>query len=110
MAALNSYKDVQDFFNSFISANQIDIDASPHLAFWNDLTYDQFVNGDVPNVVGVKILVSGNSADSNLIKILKGSLTVGGQSFRRMPGGGPFTDAEMIASLADWIDRGCPNP
>ncbi len=110
MAQLNSYKDVQAFFNDFVAANQVPIDDSPHGAFWNALTHDQFVNSDVPNVAGVKILVCGNSADSNLIKILKGPLTVGGQSFPRMPVGGPFMTAEMIATLADWIDRGCPNP
>jgi hypothetical protein len=107
---LNSYKDVQDLFNNFIAANQIPIDDSPHGAFWNDLTFDQFVKDDVPNVPGVKILVRGKSAESNLIKILKGPLTVGSQQFRRMPGGGPFMSDEMIASLADWIDRNCPNP
>lgn len=108
---LNSYQDVQAFFNDFIAANQIDIDSSPHGAFWNTLTYDQFVNGNVPGVAGsVRILVSGNSADSNLVKILKGPLTVNGRTFRRMPGGGPFMTDDMIASLADWIDRGCPNP
>jgi hypothetical protein len=107
---LYSYKDVQDLFNNFIAANAIAIDDAPHGAFWNDLSYEQFVNGNVPNVAGVKILVSGKSADSNLIKILKGPLTVGSQQFRRMPGGGPFMSDEMIASLADWIDRNCPNP
>lgn len=108
---LNSYKDVQAFFNDFIAANQVSIEDSPHGAFWNDLTYDQFVNGNVPSRPGVKILVSANAADSNLIKILKGPLTVGAQSFRRMPGGGPvYMTDEMIATLADWIDRGCPNP
>lgn len=107
---LNSYKDVQDFFNNFVAANQIGIDDAPHGAFWNTLTYDEFVNGDIPSVPGVKILVSGNSADSHLLKILKGPLMVAGQSFRRMPGGGPFMSDEMIATLADWIDRNCPNP
>jgi hypothetical protein len=108
---LNSYADVQLLFDEFIAANQIGIDDSPHGAFWTTLTYDQFINGDVPSVGGqVKILVLGDSANSNLIKILQGSLTIGGQSFRRMPGGGPFMSAEMIAILADWIDRSCPNP
>jgi len=105
---LNSYADVQTFFDDFITANQINIDDSPHGPFWNTLSYDDFVNGDVPGVAGVKILVSGSSANSNLVKILKGSLTVGGRTFRRMPGGGPFMSSDMIASLADWIDRGCP--
>jgi hypothetical protein len=108
---LNSYKDVQAFFNDFVSTNGIAIDDSPHGAFWNDLTYDQFVNGDIPSQPGVKILDSSNSADSNLIKILKGPLKVDGRNFRRMPGGGPtFMTDTMIDILANWIDHGCPNP
>ncbi|MFO0847192.1 MAG: hypothetical protein U0871_01350 [Gemmataceae bacterium] len=108
---LTSYKDVQSLFDEFIASNQIPIDDSPHGSFWNDLTYDQFVSGDVPSQPGVKILVRGKSTDSNLIKILKGSLTVGTQQFRRMPGGGPvYMTDEMVAALADWIDRDCPNP
>jgi hypothetical protein len=106
---LNSFKEVQDFFNKFIADKQISIDDAPHGAFWNTLTYDQFVNGTVLGVAGsIKILVSGSSANSNLIKILKGPLQVNGQSFRRMPGGGPFMSDDMIATLADWIDRNCP--
>ena len=109
---LNSYHDVQKFFDDFIAAHQISIDDAPHAAFWNTLTYDQFVNGDVPGVsVPVKILVSGSSATSNLVKILQGPITVGGRTFRRMPDHSPtFMSPEMIATLADWIDRNCPNP
>jgi hypothetical protein len=48
--ALNSFADVQKFFNDFISANGIDIAGSPHGAFWNTLTYDEFDTGNVPGV------------------------------------------------------------
>ena len=108
---LNSYSDVQNFFRNFVTANQISIGDAPHDAFWDALTYDQFVNGNVPNVPGpIKILVSGDAANSNLLKILQGPLTVGGNSFSQMPEGGPFTSTDMIATLVDWIDRNCPNP
>ena len=105
---LNTFADVQAFFNNFITTNGTDLSGSPHGAFWNG-AYDAFVNGDVPGVSGVKILVKGNADQSNLILILKGPITVGGTTIERMPAdGSPFMSADLIASLADWINRGCP--
>jgi len=107
---LNSYQDVQAFFNSFLRTNGIDVSGAPHGAFWNSLKYDQFVNGDVPGVAGVKILVKGNAAQSNIVAILKNAINIQGVgTFERMPAGGPFMSDDLIASLADWIDRNCPN-
>ena len=105
---LKSYKDVQALFNDFVAAQQIDIGDAIHSDFWNTLAYEDFVNGEVPNVPGVKILESGASADSNLIRILKGKLKVGQRTYPQMPEGGPYMSPEMIASLADWIDSHCP--
>ena len=105
---LNSFADVQNFFNNFITTNGTDLSGSPHGAFWSG-TYDAFVNGDVPGVSGVKILEKGNANQSNLILILQGPITVGGRMIEQMPAdGSPFMSAELIASLADWINRGCP--
>jgi hypothetical protein len=42
------------------------------------------------------------------VQILKGQITVGGQTFEQMPAGGPFMPMDMISSLADWINGGCP--
>jgi len=124
---LNSYSEVQQFINQILSRNiseqtgapEIrDVPNSPHGAFW-DLTYDEFINGDVPNVhdpdtgASMKILVVGNSAASNLIRALRGT---SGTAFDpqtggigQMPANGPpmFTPSE-IYELADWIDRCCP--
>ena len=48
--ALTSFAAVQKFFNDFIAMNPgIDIADAQHHAFWNT-TYDNFVNGNVPNV------------------------------------------------------------
>ncbi len=104
---LNTYADVQAMFASFVSTNGIDVSGAPHHDFWT-IDYKSFVTGDVPGVNGVKILTKGNADQSNLVQILKGSITVNGRRFPQMPVGGPFMSADMINALADWINRGCP--
>lgn len=115
---LNSFADVQQFIAQVLvqSNQQGAVGFSPHKAFWSRLTYDQFVNGNVPNVTDstthqpVPILVAGNSAQSNLIMALKGTGPFGSDGpFSQMPANGPpfFTD-DQIASIAAWIDAGCP--
>jgi photosystem II stability/assembly factor-like uncharacterized protein len=107
---LYSFADVQAFFNNFIQSNGTDVSGAPHKDFWN-MDYGSFVNGDVPGVPGVKILVPGNANDSNLIKILRGPLTVNGGTYPQMPAdGSPFMAPNLIDALADWINRNCPNP
>lgn len=107
---LNSYSDVRKLLDDFVTAHDIDVIGSRHGSFWSDLSYDQFVNGDVPNVTSVRILVPGSSDQSNVIRILRGPLTINGRTYRRMPGGGPYLPDDLIAAIADWIDRNCPNP
>ena len=78
---LNSFVDVQRFIDQILTQNneQGDIPNSPHKAFWSTLTYDRFVNGNVPGVTDpntgnpMPILIKGNSAQSNLILSLQGS-------------------------------------
>lgn len=83
------------------------------------LTFDKFKNGDVPGVVDpnthqpMKILIPGDSKNSNFIMALLG--TPGSVfdpktgSIGQMPAGGtPFT-SDQIAPIAAWIDAGCPN-
>jgi hypothetical protein len=101
---VNTYKDVQSMFDSYVSLNGIAISGSPHGKFWDNLTYQQFITGDVPHVSGVKILKCGDSANSNLVNILKGSLPNG---IPEMPAGGPYFPEEQIDSFAKWVDAGC---
>jgi mono/diheme cytochrome c family protein len=101
---VNTYKDVQSMFDSYVSLNGIAISGSPHKKFWDNLTYQQFITGDVPYVSGVKILKCGDSANSNLVNILKGSLPNG---IPEMPAGGPYFPEEQIDSFAKWVDAGC---
>jgi hypothetical protein len=118
LPALTSFAQVQAFFNDFISANNIQIQGAPHQDFWNNINtndgfttaYDSFVSGNVPNVQDglgnpVKILASGNSAASNIIMVLKGTLA----GFARMPFGGPYMSSDQIGQLAGWIDNNCPS-
>lgn len=116
---LNSFADVQQFITQILSQNheQGPVPFSPHKAFWNTLTYDQFVNGNVPGVRApgtgnpMPILVKGNSAQSNLILALQGSGPIFGPdgAIGQMPANGPpFFSPDQIASIAAWIDSGCP--
>lgn len=114
---LNSYSDVQTLLNDFVKQNNIPIQSSPHGRFWNG-SYKQFVEGDVPGVTDpathkpLKVLVVGNSKQSNVVMALRG--TQGSifdpetGSIGRMPPSGPFMSDEDINRLADWIDRRCP--
>jgi len=116
---LNSFADVQNFITQVLTDNneQGAIGFSPHRAFWANLTYDQFVNGNVPRVTDpstgnpLPILVIGNSAQSNIILALSGTGPLFGAdgSIGQMPSNGPpFFTADQVASIAAWIDAGCP--
>jgi hypothetical protein len=117
--SLNSFADVQSFIDQILTATseQNGVPNSPHGAFWRNLTYAQFVTGNIPNVTDpntgqpIPILAKGSSASSNLISSLKGVGAIFGPngSIGQMPANGPpfFTD-DQIASIAAWIDKGCP--
>jgi hypothetical protein len=84
------------------------VNNAPHGAFWTTLSYEEFVNGDAPNM-GVPILSKGRSAQSNLILALRGQPPFDGSVFSKMPADGPpFLTEEQIAPIAAWIDAGCP--
>jgi hypothetical protein len=117
-SALKSYAEVQALLNGFMKRNKGKIEFAPHEAFWNAMSYRQFIEGNVPEVSDpagkpLKILVVGNAGESNIIMALRG--TAGSIFDRekgaigRMPPIGPFMSDEEIDRLADWIDRGCPD-
>ena len=115
--ALRSYAEVQALLNSFMKRNKGKIEFAPHEAFWNDMSHKQFIEGNVPGVKGpagepLKILIVGNSRESNIIVALRGGKGSVFDSEKgaigRMPPVGPFLSDQEIDRLADWIDRGCP--
>jgi hypothetical protein len=117
--AINSYSDLQEFMNNVLTTNHEvgGVATAPHGGFWQTLSYNDFVNGNVPNVKDpntgqpIPILKKGNSAQSNLVLSLqgKGPLFDEAGAFGQMPANGPpmFTDPQ-IKQIADWIDAGCP--
>lgn len=86
----------------------------PHGNFWRGKTRDDFVS---TKVLGKPILISGDGANSLIVKALAGEVPFGrdvpppnpGEAFRRMPAGLPAVSAESLAVLRDWIDAGCPD-
>ncbi len=120
--ALTSYAQVQAFITQVLTQNnEIGSRFSPHGQFWATLTYDQFVNGNVPNVQEngqpLPILVKGNSAQSNIILALKGAAgtpfdpntgDIGRMPANANPPAKPFFTDAQIQEIADWIDAGCP--
>jgi hypothetical protein len=108
---LNSYADVQAALNNFVQQAGVTPGQAPHGVFWLNLTYEQFTTGNVPNISPGpwKILVVGNSKNSNIIQILSG---IGGafDDFGQMPQPNPPYAGQiaLIAELAAWIDAGCP--
>jgi hypothetical protein len=111
---LKSFSEVQSFLSKVVAESNLvnEMPLSPHKDFWNHLTYDQFVTGNMPNLkIPIRILVKGDSASSNLILSLKAE----GPLFNRetgkpgpMPPKGPMFTSEQIEELAGWIDAGCP--
>jgi len=113
--AITSFAQLKSFIDNILSQNgqSADVARSPHNAFWNNLTYEQFVNGNAPGVdPPVKILIVGNSAQSNIILSLRGSgplFDPNTGTYGQMPADGPpFFTAEQINAIAGWIDAGCP--
>lgn len=108
--AISSYAELQQFITNILKENGNHPEDAPHGSFWDNLSYEQFVTGNVPGVGPYPILIKGNSAQSNIILALKGEPPFDGSVFNQMPADGPpyFTD-EQIQEIADWIDAGCPN-
>ena len=94
---INNYADLQDLLNSFVSANALTPALAPHGVFWETMSYDQFVTG---SVLGQQILVKGDSKNSFIIEMPQPSPPYNNKSPKQ---------ADVITSIANWIDAGCPN-
>ena len=117
---INNYAELQTLLNNFVSASGVTPGLAPHMVFWNNLSYEDFITGDVPGVSpSYKILVVGDAANSNIIQALSG--TAGSPfdpntgSIGQMPQPSPPYDAsaptqtDVIAALTYWINNKCPN-
>jgi hypothetical protein len=119
VTTLNTFADVQNFISQVLTQNHNNTlpAQSPHKAFWMTMTYDQFVNGNVPNTTDdngspIPILVKGKSAESNIIFALTGTGPLFGPNdigIMPPPNPGVAFAADQVKSIANWIDAGCPN-
>ena len=117
---LNSYADVQNLLNTFVTSAGVTPAGAPHGVFWTTLSYEEFTTGNVPGVGHAyggpyKILEIGDSKNSNLIQILCDPNSTIAKNLGQMPQPSPpYNNAtpsqdEVCSALSDWIDRKCPN-
>lgn len=86
----------------------------PHRNFWRNLDLAGFVSAQI---VGRRLLVSGDSKHSNLVLALRGLSPFGrdltprppGAIFARMPARRPPVAEDDIKFIERWIDDGCPD-
>ena len=113
MATINTYQDLQNFLNNWVQSNGVPINLAPHGDFWNTLTEDQFVNGNVPNVTDpntgnpLKIMIAGDPDHSNIIMALSGTpgtiFDPNTGSIGPMPPNGPSMSKDDINAIGAWI-------
>jgi photosystem II stability/assembly factor-like uncharacterized protein len=101
---MTPYEHVVQILDSAIGGPQANIGA--HGAFWRNLTRDQFI---ALKVFKLDLLILRSSANSNLIKALKGLAPFDGSVYPQMPFGFPPVADGDIAFIAQWIDDGCPD-
>ncbi len=117
-APLQSYADVQKCLDTFVEENGVPIGFSPHGAFWQTMTYEQFVQDNIPGVsdpgtgMPLKVLIIKDGDHSNLVMALRGTIGTifdpNSGSIGRMPPSGPFMTDNDIQRIVDWINAGAP--
>ena len=100
-AATITFSDVQTILENAVQGDNI----GQHGNFWRNKTRDQFV---ALMVMGMQLLVVGDSANSNLIKSLKGLPPFDGTFAPQMPEGYAPVPDPQIQQIAAWIDANCP--
>jgi hypothetical protein len=96
---------------------------APHQNFWDTMSYNDFLTGNVPNVnfgpnPPYPILTVGNGAASNFVLALQGTGPLFDNNtgaFGQMPANAnppamPFFTVAQVQPIIDWINAGCPNP
>jgi hypothetical protein len=83
-----------------------DLTIGRHGNFWRNKTRDQFIYA---RVFGRPLLVVGKSAESNLVRALRGTAPFDGTELPRMPVGFVPVADDQIQIIAQWIDDGCPD-
>ena len=127
--ALTSFAAVQQFLNDFVHNKSINLTGSPHAAFWNTMTYDDFIaagengQGNVPGVqdqngnplpILNKINGKYDGPSSNIVMALAGDPPLFTKNDQNAPIGqmpypnGPYMSPAQIQEISDWISAQCP--
>lgn len=123
---INNYADLQAALTALVTNNDLQIGQAPHRAFWESMSYEDFISGNVPGVSDpspphdpYKIVDPGNAANSTIYQALSGAAgTVFDPNtgdFGQMPqpsapyNSVPPLQSDIIAALETWINDGCPN-
>ena len=108
---LKRFDKVKEILEKAVAGEEI---GGPHRNFWRNLDLAGFISA---NVVARKLLIPGNSKQSNLILALRGLAPFGrdmtprppGAIFPRMPARLDPVAEDDIAFIERWIDDGCPD-
>jgi hypothetical protein len=98
---MNRYEQVIQILENAVHGDKI----GAHGNFWRGKTRDQFV---ATKVFAQQLLVVGNSADSNIVKALRGQNPFDDSKYPQMPANYPPIVEDQIQIIAKWIDDGCP--
>lgn len=104
--AITSYSAFTTYIDNILNANNNNIGGAPHGAFWDNMTEDAFLTGNVPGIPdAVRVCIPGNGRGSNIVQALQGVGMFSGTPYQQMPADGPpyFTD-DQIQPIIDWID------
>jgi hypothetical protein len=115
------YADILNYLTAIMNKESNPIGDSPHGEWWSNLSYNDFVTGQVHNL-GVPIMNSGTPLQSAFYVILTN--TNGYQGMPQMPDGGPYitdqnysaklpdgttiTGATIAANIQSWLSNGFP--
>ncbi len=116
---ITSFKELQVYLDDFLTSNGEAPVGPPHKNFWDTMSYQDFISGNVPGVnPPVRILVAGDGLGSNFVQALMGVgplFDPNSGSYGQMPANGPpfFQDAgstpgPLVQPIIDWINNGCP--
>jgi len=103
---ITSYSDFKTYIDKILNDNNNNINGAPHGAFWDNMTEEQFLTGNVPGIPNaVRICIPGNGKGSNIVQALQGVGLFTGTPYPQMPADGPpYFTAAQIQPIIDWID------
>lgn len=118
-----TFANIQDYLDAILIQALGDIDASPHLRFW-DVAYQDFVSGSIPGTLNhgnpIPIIDPADPTKSAFLLILKapwegkrqmpaGGLLVTAPGYKTtLPDGTEITGEKILTNIEEWLGNGFP--